>query len=282
MADRKMDDNIAQFCAVTGASTKDARKFLDKYKRADVAIDAYYNNPAEFATSTRHQHTAVPSSSKLTTLFNQYKDPHADEITIDGTIKLCEDLGVNPEDVVLLAIAFELKSRRIGEWNKQGWIEGWKNLGCDSITAMRVVLPELRNKLATDPAYFRKVYHHTFDFARSEGQRSLAIDTAQDFWKLLLPHGLAGGAVSHTKDVSEDGDVSMEHEDGWQSEYLQWWFDFLNEKGGKGVSKDTWAMFLDFVRTINSTFINYDMEAAWPSTIDDFVEYAKARLGSGA
>ncbi|KAF8064336.1 potentiating neddylation domain-containing protein [Lyophyllum atratum] len=169
----------------------------------------------------------------------------------------------------------------MGEWNKQGWIEGWKSLGCDSISAMTAILPELRHKLSADPAYFRKVYKHTFDFARSEGQRSLATDTAQEFWNLLIPHGLEGGAVSHTN-VSEDGDVSMEHEDGWQSEYLQWWFDFLNEKGGKGVSKDTWVMFLDFVRSINSTFTNYDMEAAWPSTIDDFVKYAKTRLESGA
>ncbi|KAG5637704.1 hypothetical protein H0H81_003560 [Sphagnurus paluster] len=79
-------------------------------------------------------------------------------------------------------------------------------------------------------------------------------------------------------DAGEDGDVSMEHEDGWKPEYVQWWFDFLNEKGGRGVSKDTWIMFLDFVRSINAQFSNYDMEAAWPSTIDDFVEYAKARL----
>jgi hypothetical protein len=30
--------------------------------------------------------------------------------------------------------------------------------------------------------------------------------------------------------------------DGWKEEYTSWWFDFLNEKGGKGVSKDTWVM----------------------------------------
>ncbi len=29
---------------------------------------------------------------------------------------------------------------------------------------------------------------------------------------------------------------------GWPEEYTQWWFDFLTQKGGKGVSKDTWVM----------------------------------------
>ncbi|RDB17739.1 Defective in cullin neddylation protein 1 [Hypsizygus marmoreus] len=282
MTDKRLEDNIVQFCGVTGATTRDARKFLEKYKRLDMAIDAYYNDPTALSSTPSRQTTSAPSTSKLTTLFNRYKDPDADEITVDGTIKLCEDLGVNPEDVVLLAVAYELKSPRVGEWKKQGWIEGWKGIGCDSIPAMKAALPLLRDKLARDPTYFRKVYNHTFDFARSEGQRSLGIETAQAFWGLLLPHGLQGGALSHTTDSGNDEDVSMEQEDGWKPEFVQWWFDFLTEKGGKGVSKDTWAMFLDFVRTINSTFSNYDMEAAWPSTIDDFVEYAKARLASGA
>jgi hypothetical protein len=63
-------------------------------------------------------------------------DPDGDDITVDGTIKLCEDLSVNPEDVVLLAVAFELKSPRVGEWNKKGWTDGWKNVGfvpCDAL-----------------------------------------------------------------------------------------------------------------------------------------------------
>lgn len=57
-------------------------------------------------------------------------DSDGDEITMDGTMQLCEDLGVNPdEDCVLYAIAFELKSPRMGEWNKKGWTDGWKSLG---------------------------------------------------------------------------------------------------------------------------------------------------------
>ncbi|KAG6890131.1 hypothetical protein C0995_011424 [Termitomyces sp. Mi166 len=220
-------------------------------------MDAYYNNPHEFNAPTRHQ--PVPASgSKLTTVFNKYKglisflcDPDGDEITVDGTIKLCGDLVVDPEDVVLLAVAFELKSPGIGRWTKQGWTEGWKALGVDSIPAMRAILPQLRAKLSNDPTYFRKVYNHTFNFA---------IDTAQAFWALLLPHGLKGSALSHIKDESSDGDVSMEYEEGWKPEYVEWWFDFLSEKGVKGVSKDTWVMFLDFLRSIDSKFSNYNLE----------------------
>lgn len=87
---------------------------------------------------------------------------------------LCNDLGVNPEDVVLLAIAYELKSPGVGEWPRKGWQEGWKNLGCDgTIEGMKTILPKQRQKLGKDSAYFNKVYSYTFDFAKSEGQRSL-------------------------------------------------------------------------------------------------------------
>ena len=34
----------------------------------------------------------------------------------------------------------------------------------------------------------------------------------------------------------------MGSEEGWTNEFTQWWFEFLSEKGGKGVSKDTWMM----------------------------------------
>ena len=57
-----------------------------------------------------------------------------------------------------------------------------------------------------------------------------------------MPHGLKGNALAHVESVDDDDDMGMGEEEGWQSEYTQWWFDFLNEKGGKGVSKDTWVM----------------------------------------
>jgi len=100
-------------------------------------------------------------------------DPNGDEISIDGTIQLCQDLKVDPENVVLLAVAYELKSPRVGEWNKKGWVEGWSRLGCDTVDGMKDTLTRLRAKLGSDSTYFHKVYDHTFSFARTEGQRSL-------------------------------------------------------------------------------------------------------------
>ncbi|TEB33879.1 DUF298-domain-containing protein [Coprinellus micaceus] len=262
MVDKKMDENIQHFCAITGASARDAKKFLEYHGRLDVAADAYFNNPNAFASSSsKAARPSAPSTSKLNQLFDKYKD-----------------LEVDPEDVVMLAVAYELKSPKVGEWARAGWVEGWKALGVDSLPAMKGLVDKLRSKLSKDPQYFGKVYAHTFQFAKTEGARSVGTETAIAFWGLLLPVGLKGGALSH---VIEEDDGKMDTGDeGFKDEYIQWWFEFLTEKGLKGVSKDTWMMLRDFIRTIDSKFETYDAEAAWPSTIDDFVEYARNRLES--
>jgi hypothetical protein len=68
----------------------------------------------------------------------------------------------------------------------------------ETFDGMKAAIPRLRKKLGADPDYFRRVYLYTFDFARSEGQRSLPVDIALAFWGLLLPLGLKGGALRHS------------------------------------------------------------------------------------
>jgi DCN1-like protein 1/2 len=111
---------------------------------------------------------------------------------------------------------------------------------------MKTVIEQLRSRSASDPSYFTKVYNHTFDYVRPAGARSLGLDTAIPFWGLLIPHGLRGGAIAHRR--SSDEEDSGE-EEGWIDDYNQYWFDFLNAKGGKGVSKDTWSMVSIFDAT---------------------------------
>ncbi|KAH9943899.1 Cullin binding-domain-containing protein [Amylocystis lapponica] len=107
---------------------------------------------------------------------------------------------------------------------------------------MKAALARLRDKLGADAEYFQQVYNYTFEFSRPAGQRSLAGDMAQGFWALLIPHGLQGGALAHVASGDDDEDDDMGEEEGWRDEFTQWWFDFLTEKGGKGISKDTWQM----------------------------------------
>lgn len=74
---------------------------------------------------------------------------------------------------------------------------------------------------------------------------------AQGFWALLIPHGLAGGALAHVTGGGQDSDgdevmASAAPGEGWKDAYTQWWFEFLEGSGAKGVSKDVWQMVSAF------------------------------------
>ncbi|EJD04875.1 DUF298-domain-containing protein [Fomitiporia mediterranea MF3/22] len=237
------------------------------------AINAYYNDPNEFGGGSSKRAEAE-RTTRLNSLFDKYKGPTSPLFILD--------LAVNPEDVVLLAIAYELKAPSMGRWTRSGWLDGWRSLGQDTIGGMQTSLAALSQKLASDSRYFQQVYKYTFDFARSEGQRSLAIEDAQGFWSLLIPHGLSGGALRHVAAEDEEDEVMATDEEGWRPEYTEWWFEFLQEKAVKGISKDTWSMFLDFIQAIDSKFEKYDETAAWPSTIDDFVGWAREKRAATA
>ena len=152
---------LSQFMGVTGMAAKEATKFIQRYGRADVAIGAYYNDPDPLASPAPPQgRREVPAQSqgqKLNALFDKYRttgpgeDP--DTISIDGTLSFCADLEVDPEDVVLLAVAFELKAPGVGEFTRAGWKEGWRSLGVDSIAGMKNVLPRLRRNLDVRPGH---------------------------------------------------------------------------------------------------------------------------------
>ena len=72
----------------------------------------------------------------------------------------------------------------------------------------------------------------------------VAVDSAVAFWGLLLPAGLKGRALQHMDTRMEDDEViyTPSREPGWKTVHSELWFEYMTEKGGKGVSKDTWQM----------------------------------------
>jgi DCN1-like protein 1/2 len=60
-------------CDLRVRRVKDAKRFLDKYKRVDVAMDAFYNDPSAMAALAKHPVSTGLSTSKLNALFDKYK-----------------------------------------------------------------------------------------------------------------------------------------------------------------------------------------------------------------
>ena len=156
---------------------------------------------------------------------------------------------------------------------------------------MKNRLPGLRNQLNSDPAYFKKVYMHTFDLAKAQGSRTLALDSgkmptnpvsavelnhahllALDLWTLYIPPALSSRPSALSRVVTPNASVattsSTSDPPQFTNDDFDTWIEFQRKKG-KAVSKDTWSLFVDFIRSIDGDFKEYDEEGGYPDNLYD-------------
>ncbi|KAG7275279.1 hypothetical protein CRUP_035006, partial [Coryphaenoides rupestris] len=108
-----------------------------------------------------------------------------DVVGPEGMEKFCEDIGVEPENVVMLVLAWRLDAQSMGYFTLQEWLKGMSSLQCDSTESLRNSLDHLRSVL-NDATSFKLIYRYAFDFAREKDQRSLDLNTAKCMLGLLL------------------------------------------------------------------------------------------------
>ncbi|KAI3835672.1 hypothetical protein MKX03_015275 [Papaver bracteatum] len=235
---RMHKEKVQQFIAITGASEKVALQTLKNSEwHLEGAFDIFYSQP-QIRTST--------DSRNLEELYNRYKDPYADMIMADGISLLCNDLQVDPADIVMLVVSWHMKAATMCEFSKQEFVSGLQSLGVDSMDKFRERIQFMRNELK-DEQKFREIYNFAFGWAKEKGQKSLALDTAIGMWQLLFA------------------------EKQWP--LVDHWCQFLQARHNKAISRDTWSQLLEFARNVDPTLANYDAEGAWPYLIDEFVEY---------
>ncbi|XP_031637420.1 DCN1-like protein 4 isoform X2 [Contarinia nasturtii] len=179
--------------------------------------------------------------------FKQYTI--AEEPDVLGPMQMeqfCSDIGVEPEDVVMLVIAYKMNARQMGFFTQAEWQKGLTDLQCDSAIKLQSKLDYLRN-LMNDQNVFKNVYRYAYDFARDKDQRSMDIETAKAMLHLLLGK--------------------------WQMypEFAQ----FLHQSKYKVINKDQWCNILEFSRTITPDLSNYDVDGAWPVLLDEYVEFLR-------
>uniref|UniRef100_A0A3P9HKK6 DCN1-like protein n=1 Tax=Oryzias latipes TaxID=8090 RepID=A0A3P9HKK6_ORYLA len=88
-----------------------------------------------------------------------------DVVGPEGMEKFCEDIGVEPENVVMLVLAWKLDAQSMGYFTLQEWLRGMSSLQCDSTERLRNSLDYLRSVL-NDSTSFKLIYRYAFDFAR--------------------------------------------------------------------------------------------------------------------
>ncbi|CAI5955781.1 unnamed protein product [Closterium sp. NIES-65] len=77
-------------------------------------------------------------------------DPHCDLILVDGVSKLCEDLEVDPQDIVMLILSWHFKAATMCEYSKEEFMQGMQRLGVSSAGELKARLPALRSEINDD------------------------------------------------------------------------------------------------------------------------------------
>nr|CAG4635056.1 EOG090X0DAO [Alona affinis] len=185
-------------------------------------------------------------------LFLTFSNTNSPEtIGPEGVETFCRDLGVEPENVALLVLAWKMGAKQMGYFTMQEWLQGLTDLQCDSLAKLQGKLNYL-HLLLQDNSNFKAIYRYAFDFSRDKDQRSLDIDTAKAMLSLLL---------------------------GRQWSLLNSFFQFLDQSRYRVLNKDQWCNILEFSRAVQTDLKNYDVDGAWPVMLDEFVEWLKTSRG---
>ena len=183
--------------------------------------------------------------------FNKYRDEVEDAILAEGMEKFCVDLGVDPTEYIVLVLAWKFEASEMCRFTREEFLNGCQKMRAHDARSLKERFPELIAEVREEKN-FKELYNFTFSFGldHSTGQRTLPVDLAIPLWDLVFAQN--------------------------RPKILAWWFDFLKTGEVRGISRDTWNMFLPFSSTVKTDFSNYDESEAWPSLFDDFVEH---RLG---
>ncbi|XP_077359112.1 DCN1-like protein 3 [Festucalex cinctus] len=187
-------------------------------------------------------------------MFSCYKDEQEDAILEEGMERFCNDLCVDPAEFRVLVLAWKFQAATMCKFTRKEFVEGCKAIQADSLEGICSRFPCMLLEAQGEES-FKDLYRFTFQFGldADEGQRSLQRDIAIALWRLVF-----------TQDMPS---------------ILERWLDFLaeNPPGIRGISRDTWNMFLNFTQAIGPDLSNYSEDEAWPSLFDTFVEWELER-----
>ncbi|KAF2706080.1 defective in cullin neddylation protein 1 [Pleomassaria siparia CBS 279.74] len=226
--------------------------------------------PFSFFSGNGSASISSGTKASLNKVFDKYRDDVAnspDAIGVNGTMSYLEDIGVDTEGLDCLAVFEVLQAPAMGEMTREGFVDGWINLNCDTLDKQKAYVNMLKDTLPTSNDTFAKVYKHTFQLAKSGGQKAVPLETATAYWELLF-----------------DSPLSAVKWNSRSTPWSTWWIEFLNSSWKKSVNKDMWNETLKFAQlTLKDEAMSFwSEESSWPSVIDEFVEYVKIEKRGGS
>ena len=139
---------------ITNADKKIAKKYLKKTKNnLEQAINEYFSDLGTGSIATSASGGSLNKSlgsldkkSSMNSLHKKSKqslfDLYAQDsmIDVDGTQKLLQDLEIDPNDKVFIAISYYFNSPSMCEFNEQGFNKGCSRFGITTIDSFKAAL----------------------------------------------------------------------------------------------------------------------------------------------
>ncbi|KAG5748916.1 hypothetical protein H9Q69_004120 [Fusarium xylarioides] len=244
------------------SSTKEVGKDTPGSSHQTESEQTPTNSKSRFFSSNGDTKGPSPLEVSLDKLFTQLQDSsdEKDKLELDSTMSyLTEKLQVNIENAELLVALELLQAPSVGVITRKGYVDGWKVTGAGTTHQEHAAhLRKLTKSLSSDQTLFKKVYRHTFVAGRDGDQKALNLETALVYWDILFaPPGME-----------------------WKTQNRNWlelWKSFLNAKWTRSVNKDMWNMTLEFaLKSLSDESLSFwNEDGAWPSVIDDFVDWCR-------
>lgn len=179
------NEQVMQFVGLTGIDEKVATKALRRNSwRLELALDDFFQNRRMYLRDFKE--TPSVDRSQVKAMVEKYKDKDGDAIGPDGVQQLCDDLGVAPEDVQLLVLAWKGGALSMGVFSVDELTAALVSLGASNIDDLKTKLKAATALALSSEESFKSLYHYTFDFGKEPTQKSMAVDYAVALWQLLL------------------------------------------------------------------------------------------------
>lgn len=146
--------------------------------KLDIASDNYFSNPEMY-----YRELDVKKIEQMFTKYRDVSDPQ--KINSDGVVRFLDDLQLSPESRLVLIIAWKFRAVAQCEFSRDEFINGFCDLGVDSLDKLKLKLPQLETDLS-DINKFKDFYHFTFNYAKDPGQKGLDLDMAIAYWNIVL------------------------------------------------------------------------------------------------
>lgn len=219
----------------------------------------FYSNP-------NNNNSASNATRKaLDQIFDKYRTnpkESPNELDIEGTGSLLEDLGIELDNCAALYFFEFTKSPQLGVITREGFTSGpLVEAGCDTPDKIR---KHIYDQLITNNGtleQYKAAYNHTFTLLIEDRKKAIDLEQAEAFWRILTDSNV--GLPWTPKKGGAD--------------FLPMWLEFLNTKWQKAVNRDLWRQTLSFMlKAVEDESLGFwTEESSWPSVIDDFVLWVK-------